>query len=323
MKRKQIFLIFLIILFAPVIIYGSGNRETGFIIPENAIFAARIDVEQSLDAEITEKLLDLLFILQNKGYPRQTSTAALDEQLSSIYGFTLKDMKYITVFSLSSDLSEQGSKSGTYITLKEDISEKIMQYIQKKYMPEAIQYGKTKYYILQINENKFFFYSTGNNIFVAYEKSILEKMIGIFHGTGSIRNNQKLYTLIDEYKDNHIYAVGYLPEDMTPLPYPLENATDIGLSLSLDDTASFSIKVKTDNAEKAEELITAVKGNLALTNLALLTQKNKKLYTVFTALIQKIEYKQQGPSAIISVTFSGEDLEKILEITPFLMLMKG
>jgi hypothetical protein len=70
----------------------------------------------------------------------------------------------------------------------------------------------------------------------------------------------------------------------------------------------------------AEELITSVKGNLALAGMLMLTQ-NKKAYPILSAIIQGIEYEQKGSDAFISGDFTEKDLKNLLDLAPTIFQM--
>jgi hypothetical protein len=151
----------------------------------------------------------------------------------------------------------------------------------------------------------------------------MEQMLDIRYNLDSEGVNPALYKRAHEHTETPFYAAGYVPGGTdTALTYPYDHTEEFGLTITLADDFSFVLNLRGDSAEMADEILTAVKGSLALAGMMILSQ-DEKAYKPVTTLIQGIEYEQKGRDAFISGRFTEKDLTDLLDLLPlFFMMMK-
>lgn len=322
MIRKLLLLIIFLLLY-PILVFGSGQKDKSIIVPGNTVALARIDVQMNLNTGSAPLLLDLFFTFRDRGLLKKPGKTVLDEQLTGMFGIGLADIETVTLSMLSFSMSDQSFPSAVHMKLKQGKSKEALQHIKNTYSPDKGNYKGKTYLIFQRSRRKACFYTAGEDLLYSRDPSVMESMLDVLYGSDSVQDNKILYPLIKEYMENSFYCAGYVPGDSDiTIPYPFEQIKEFGLTIVLDKGFSFLLKARADSKESAEELITAVKGNLALAGMLMLTQ-NKKAYPVLSAIIQGIEYEQKGSHVFISGDFTEKDLQNLLDMAPILFqLMK-
>ncbi|MBN2532384.1 MAG: hypothetical protein JXB88_05805 [Spirochaetales bacterium] len=321
MKKTNILLLIIFLSISPVPVFGSGQKNKDIIVPGGTVAVARIDVQKNLSTGNAPLLLDLLYTFQDRGYLEKPGKAILDDQLTELSAIKLEDIETVTLSLLSFSLLRKELPYGVHIKLKQDLSKKIQQYIKDTYSPEVNKYRGKMYFVFKQAGQKACLYSTGKELFFSRDSSIMESMLDILYGSDSVQDNQALYNLIKEYTGNPFYCAGYIPEDAdSDIPYLCDQVKEFGLTITVDKDISFQIKAGTYSRKLAGELITTIKGNLALLGILMLTQ-NKKAYPILAELIQGINYEQKGSCALISGRFTEKDMRNLLDMAPGLFMM--
>ncbi|MCW8965947.1 MAG: hypothetical protein OQK82_04555, partial [Candidatus Pacearchaeota archaeon] len=321
MKKIHIFFLILIFFLVPTLIFGSGEKEKKFIVPKDAALVAYINIEEIINAAITPSLLDIIFIYEKKKPSGKSSLELLDEQLMRGIGIQSSDLKEITFFSLSVDMDKKHVPAGFHLVSTEDAIKKINLYFQSNYSPKMIKYMNTEFFQVKVNRQEIAFHTKGSNLFMAADPGIMKKMLDVAYGKDSTSNNKRLYNLINEYKTNTFYVLGYIPDTLkTARPYPFELMNDFRLNIQMNTQLSITLKIQTENAEVAEEFLTSIKGMIALSGMAVLSQQ-KSAYPLLQGLLKKINYEQKGSFALISAQLSEKDMKNISELVPVLLQM--
>lgn len=319
MKKIHCFFLILCFFLYPTFIFGAGQEEKKIIVPGEAVMAAYINIEETLNTPVTSSILDSIFMIGHQKPMGKSSIELLDEQLMRGIGITSKDLKEITFFSLSFDMQENDAPAGIHLVCTEDAVKNINLYLKNNYAPTQVKYKNTQYMEIKNKNRSVSIHTKGSNLFMAADPKVMEKMLDAAYGKGSLRDNKKLYSLITAQKTNPFYVTGYIPDRIkTSLPYPFELMKDFALNFRMETTLSISCAIQTENPKTAEEFLTSIKGMIALSGMAVLAQ-NKSAYPILQALIKKISYEQKGATARISLELSKQDLKSISELAPVLL----
>ncbi|MBN1411914.1 MAG: hypothetical protein JW969_13780 [Spirochaetales bacterium] len=304
------FLVFLLLL-------GCTAAGVKSLIPKEANFVFGVDVSGIMKSDITKMIIKEAVIPQDD--TGEDPEAALDKQLQVKLGVALKDIDKITCFAFQLDPEMEDADFGIIVTANSDAG-KVLNGIKEKFELEEDTYNNVNYVKSIQPDMKMSAFYTGNDIGLSNNEVLVKKMIDVSKGEADISSNAALYGLMNAYKDNSIYAVGLVSEEMKKkVDDPYNRIEDIALGLNLGENLTIKAASEAGDAEKAGEIAEDLNGMKALASFV--TGNNADLKKLVKDFINPLEVVPKGTRLTLNVAYSREVIEHAVKVLPALMMM--
>lgn len=318
MKTYQFFIILFLLLNVSLNIYCIGQKESGLIIPSDSSMVFKAETEKFLSLKLGQKLLDLIFYEQSKTTKSISGKQLLEIYLKNHLCINLSDLDRIYIFTSSFNLYSLNYEIGAYIELKNMAFDSAINCIKEKTELAESIYNNHTYYFIKGNGIELYISCQKKGFLISNNKHSMVKMLNVIAGNDDVSKNENLFKLIRLYSNNMIYTAGYLKQNnQIFLPPPFNAIIWFGCAIDIADSIKADFTMRTENPEKAEEILDILNGYINF--FIMITEtKNEEAGKMLRAFYDSLDIKTSGASLLLEAVLYEEDIDNIFLLMPIM-----